>query len=227
MIDAVVDWAGTNDINVYVTDNICPGFIDLKAGRCNVITRAEGPAKPERVSFATTTAAGKIWTFWIYNNGASDESGNIEMAVTTQGPIPAEPSPAAPSSTPAPGCNNPTCTLAPGPVVRYAIKVRTIDTGKFNYRDPTQDENGRWIVHPDEFVVFDSTQKNAGGQLCQVQHYPPEWSTEDPDGILSFREGQNNPFLLRTDINKKGLVKVQATVDGVESNVLEVISVAR
>jgi hypothetical protein len=227
MIDAIVDWAGTNDINVYVTDNVCPGFVDLKAGRCNVITKAEDTAKPERVSFATTTAPGKIWTFWIYNNGSGDESGSIEMGVTTQGPIPAQSSPSAPSATPAPGCNNPTCTLAEGPVVRYTIKVRTIDTGKFKYRDPTQDENGRWIVHPDEFVVFDSTQKNAAGNLCQVQSYPPHWSKDDPGNIMSFRDGQNNPFLLRTDINKKGEVSVQASVDGIDSNVLELISVAR
>ena len=136
------------------------------------------------------------------------------------------PSPAAtprPSPVPTP---DPRIGLAPGPVTRYTIKVRTIDTGGFNYRDPIQDPEGRWIVYPGEFVVFDSTQKNAGGQLCEVKNYPPKW-TVDNGVVIILREGQNNPFLLRTDVGKKGTAKIQATVDGVESNVLEVIATGR
>jgi hypothetical protein len=189
-----------------------------------VITKSDGVSKPERVSFSTSTSAGKIWTFWIHNNGTSPESGNMEMGVTTVGPPPAATPTPAPSGTP--NKDNPTLGLAPGPVTRYTIKVRTIDTGGFNYRDPIQDPEGRWIVYPGEFVVFDSTQKNAGGQLCEVKSYPPIW-TVDNGVVIILREGQNNPFLLRTDVGKKGTAKIQATVDGVESNVLEVVATGR
>jgi hypothetical protein len=213
-LDATVDWNGNNDVNLYVTDNTCPGFVDLKAGGCNVVAKADGTAKPERLTFTTT--AGRIWTFWIYNNGSSSESGAMEVGITSD----TQPAPA-PTPTPTSGGNDPRSGLAPGPVVRYTIKVRTIDKGNFDYRDPFQDADGNWIVYPDEFVVFDSTQKNAAGDLCQWVR-DPEWNVDDPTGVLHIR-GSSQPFLLRTDVLKnKGTVQVQASIDGVKSNVLNV-----
>ena len=79
----------------------------------------------------------------------------------------------------------------------------------------------------DEFVVLDSTQKNGSGELCRVENYPPTWSIEQTVGVLVPREGQNNPFLLRLDIGKKGVATVKAKVDGVESNELVLISQPR
>jgi hypothetical protein len=221
MLDVTVDWAGTNDINVYVTDNVCPGFADLRAGRCNLITKAESPtAKPEQLTFSTATAPGRIWSVWIYNNGVSAESGTMEVGVTTDRPIAATPTPAAPAPT---SGGNPTAGLAPGPVVRYTIKVRSIgEKGDSAQRDPSQDAEGNWIVHPDEFVVFDSTQKNADGLLCQTKGLPV-WSIDDPGQILTVL-GSSNPFLLRVQFNRKGTVNIQASVDGVESNVLSMLS---
>ena len=97
MLDAVVDWAGDNDINVYVTDNVCPGFQELRAGACPVIVKADSAAgKPERVSWSTTTAAGRIWTVWIYNNGTREESGTMEVGITTAETVIAVPSPTPP-----------------------------------------------------------------------------------------------------------------------------------
>src|SRR4029077_10676407 len=40
-IDGMLEWNGGNDMNLYVTDNSCPGFSDLRAGRCNVVVRAD------------------------------------------------------------------------------------------------------------------------------------------------------------------------------------------
>jgi hypothetical protein len=111
-------------------------------------------------------------------------------------------------------------------VARYTIKVRSIDQGNFSYRDPFQDSVGRWVVYPGEFLVFDSTQKNAGGELCTWVN-DPKWSLEDPTGVLELRPGQNNPFLLRTDVKKKGEMSLSATIDGVQSNVLEISAVGR
>jgi hypothetical protein len=217
-LDATIDWAGNNDIKVYVTDNTCTGFNDLRAGRCNMITKADGTAKPQKVSFATQ--AGRIYSFWIYNNGTSAENGSMEVGITTAQPLPpaAEPTPPPPGSDPRAG-------LAAGPVVRYTIKVRTIDTGGFNYRDPQEDQEGNWIVHPGEFVVFDSTQKNAEGLQCKWVDNP-EWFWNDPSGSWNVK-GSSQPFLLRVDIKKKGLVEVSAQIDGVRSNTLRVLSAAR
>ena len=208
-VDATLDWGGGNDMNLYVTDNTCSGFANLRAGACAIVARAESTtSKPERVSFNTT--AGKTYTFWIYNNGASQESGQLEVGETTSGEPVAQPSPTPGSST------DPQSDLAPGPVYSFAIKVRTIDQGSFDYRDPFQDQaSGFWIVHPNEFVVFDSTQKNINGDRCKYKN-DPEWFYEDPDGVFS-RRGSSQPFLLRVDIVKKGLVKVWAVIDGVDS----------
>ncbi len=228
ILDATVDWAGGNNINVFVTDNVCPGFLDVQAGRCPVIVKSDGTSKPERVTWSTTTAAGRIWTVWIHNAGTSNESGTMEVGVTsTDVPIVATPPTPAPST--APG-GNPTSNLAPGPVVRYTIKVRSIDVnggGGSTFRDPLQDSEGRWVVHVDEFVVLDSTQKNGAGELCKVQSYPPSWSIDQAADVLVPREGQNNPFLLRMDIRKKGTATVKARVDGVDSNELVLISQPR
>lgn len=221
-LDTTVNWAGGNDINVYVTDNVCPGFIDLRAGRCNVIARAEGTAKPERLSWSTTTAAGRIWSVWIYNNGSTPESGSMEVGITTAEPL----VPTAPTPTPTPNSGAPTDprdSLAPGPIVRYTIKVRSIDLGGFDYRDPSQNAEGQWVVHPNEFVVFDSTQKNANGELCKWEA-PPRWFVEDDAGVLEPR-ASSQPFLFRADVRRRGTFRISAKIDGIDSNVLEVVSV--
>jgi hypothetical protein len=217
-IDGTLDWAGSADMNLYVTDNTCPGFNTLKGGGCNVLVRAEGGAKPERLTF--TAAANRIYTFWIHNNGTAMESGSLTVGDTTTQPITQQPSPS-PGATP-----DPRAGLSPGPVTRYTIKVRSIDTGGKVYRDPFQDSAGRWVVYPGEFVVFDSTQKNAGGEIC-VWINNPAWEPNDPTGVLVLRPGQNEPFLLRTDVDHKGEMSLTATVDGVTSNVLEISAVGR
>ena len=221
-IDGMLDWNGSADMNLYVTDNVCAGFTTLKAGGCTVLARAEGTAKPEQLTF--TAAANKIYTFWIHNNGTATETGTLTVGDTTTQPISQPP---APGPAPSPGATpDPRAGLAPGPITKYAIKVRSIDNGNKVYRDPFQDSAGRWVVYPGEFVVFDSTQKNAGGELCAwIQN--PEWALEDPTGVLAPRDGQNNPFLLRTDVKKKGEMSLSATIDGVTSNVLEISAVGR
>lgn len=80
-------------------------------------------------------------------------------------------------------------------------------------------------MHPDEFVVFDSTQKNANNEECQWIK-DPEWTVED-DNYVTQILGSSQPFLLRMNVTSKGTFKVQAVLDGIESNLLSVCSVKR
>jgi hypothetical protein len=173
-------------IDVYWTDGRCPGFPNLQAGQCTVLARAEGVTKPKRLTFNNTTA-NAVYNFWIYNAGSSQESGALEVGVTTNGPV------VVASPTPLPGggggSTDPRANLPAGPVTQAKVAVRSIDTGGFNYRDATQDDNGNWIVHPGEFVVFDFSQRNGAGEKCQWIH-DPEWDVSDDDEIVEVRGQQ-------------------------------------
>jgi len=141
------------------------------------------------------------------------------------------PTPPPPTATPHPAATptpDPRIGLAPGPVTRYTIKVRTVNNGE---RDAEPDASGRFIVHPGERVDFDSTQKNAGGDICQWINNP-EWrinnsgcaeETTCAGGVVA-RRGSSQPFLLKTTIEQTGTFTVQASIDGVASNVLEMRS---
>ncbi|HVR70772.1 MAG TPA: hypothetical protein VMT87_07990 [Vicinamibacteria bacterium] len=141
-------------------------------------------------------------------------------------------SPAAPNPTPAPTANptpaptptpDPQANLAPGPVTRFDIKVRSIalcrgseDLDCNAFRPKTQDPDGAWVVCEGDFVVFDGNQVNAQGQECKWASNPV-YTVDDPDGVLS-RLNSSNPFLLRTDVVGRGDVKISAEIDGIGSN---------
>ena len=221
MMDVTVDWGNAaNRIDVYATDGRCPGFPNLQAGQCTVLARAEGVTKPKRLTFSNTTA-NAVYNFWIYNAGTTTESGALELGITTNGPITV----ASPSTLPGGGTTDPRTNLPPGPVTQAKVAVRSIDTGGFNYRDPQQDENGNWIVHPGEFVVFDFSQRNGAGEKCQWIK-DPEWDVSDDDEIVEVK-GSSQPFLLRVDILHKGFFEVTGEIDGIKANVLTVVSVSQ
>jgi hypothetical protein len=221
-MDATVDWGNpANEIDFYATDGRCPGFVDLQAGRCTVLARAEGAPKPKKLSFSNTTA-NAVYNFWIFNRGTSTETGAMEVAVTTIGPPPVQVTPTpAPSGTP----GDPRAGLPPGPVTQAKVAIRSINIGDFEYRDPQQDSAGNWIVHPGEFVVFDLSQRNGAGEKCQWIK-DPEWQVTDDDSILNVK-GSSQPFLLRVDVNRKGYFEVTASIDGINANILPVISAAQ
>ena len=221
-MDATVDWGNpSNTINVYATDGRCPGYVELQAGVCTILARAEGAAKPKRVSFSNTVTNG-VYLFWIFNAGTSSESGGLEIGVTTQGPIVNPPATGSPSPTPS-GGGDPRAGLPPGPVTQAKVAIRSIDQGGFDYRDPQQDSAGNWIVYPGEFVVFDLSQRNGAGEKC-AWIKDPEWHVDDEAGAVEPK-GSSQPFLLRVNIAHKGYFEVSATIDGVESNILPVLSV--
>jgi hypothetical protein len=224
-LDVTTNWPGDDNIDVYATDASCPGFDAVTSGACPILAKGVSPtAKPERITFATQ--AGKIYTIWIVNLGSTTEAVNLEFGITTAGPIP-QPVAATPAPGSSPGTPRASPTppdLAPGPVAQLKAYIKTIDTGDFTYRPGEQDEDGNWIVHPGEFVVFDLTQRNGAGLICNWI-VDPEWHVDDPDGVLRIKE-TSHPFFLRVVIEHKGHFELQGTIDGIDSNVLRVSSVA-
>jgi hypothetical protein len=70
-------------------------------------------------------------------------------------------------------------------------------------------------------VVFDLTQKNAGGQECKWVN-DPAWTVDDP-GYVFIIKGSSQPFLLRADVDKEeGFIEVRGRIDGVDSNLLKI-----
>jgi len=226
-LDVTASWPGDSNIDIYATDASCPGFESVSSGACAILAKGVSPsAKPERITFPTQT--GKIYTIWTVNLGGTTEPVNLEFGITTVGPIQ---QPTAGQPTPAPGATpgapraSPTPSdLAPGPVTQLKAYIKTIDIGGFTYRPGEQDEDGNWIVHPGEFVVFDLTQRNGAGLICSWQ-VDPDWHVDDPDGVLRIKES-SHPFFLRVEVEHKGHFELQGTIDGIDSNVLRVSSVA-
>ena len=145
------------------------------------------------------------------------------------GGSPAAPNPSpAPTATPAPNPTptptpDPRANLAPGPVTRFDIKVRSIAPcrGSENldcnmFRPKTQDPDGAWVVCEGDFVVFDGNQANAQGQECRWVT-DPVYTVADPDGVMR-RLDSSNPFLVRTDVVGRGDVTISAVLDGIQSN---------
>jgi hypothetical protein len=210
-VDITVNWPGSGDLNLFVTPNTCANFADVASGRCATLAKSDGAAKPEVARF--NTAANQIYTVWIYNNSQSRESGSFDVGITTNGPI------AQPSTSPS---DDPRSGLAPGPVSRVVLYIYQIRQADGSYRDKFQDAQGRWILHPGEFVVFDSTQLNAAGDKCQWVR-DPEYDLRDGSGVLNVR-GSSQPFLYRTDVVRKGEIELVSSIDGIDSAVLRAIS---
>jgi hypothetical protein len=211
MLDITVNWPGSGDLNLYVTANSCANFADVLSGRCPTLAKADGTAKPETARFNTT--ANQIYTVWIHNRSQSRESGSFDVGITTNGPV----------TTPTPNpSDDPRSGLAPGPVSRVVLYIYQIRQADGTYRDKFQDAQGRWILHPGEFVVFDSTQLNATGDKCQWVH-DPEYDLRDGAGVLNVR-GSSQPFLFRTDVIRKGEIELVSSIDGIDSAVLRAIS---
>jgi hypothetical protein len=85
------------------------------------------------------------------------------------------------------------------------------------------------VVAPGERVDFDSTQKNANNEICRWEN-GPRWfidgasvPEESSSGVV-YRRGSSQPFLLKLTIERRGTFGVQAEIDGVRSNVLDIIA---
>jgi hypothetical protein len=227
MLDVTADWPGDSNIQVYATDQSCAGFDAVTSGGCTILAKADSPgAKPKRITFQTQS--GKIYTIWISNAGTITEPVNLVFGITTAGPIQQPSGAPTPSPSNAPGAPRASPTppdMAAGPVAQLKAYIKTIDTGGFNYRPGEQDADGNWIVHPGEFVVFDMTQRNGAGLICNWI-VDPEWTLDDPDEVLRLKDSSTSPFFLRVVIEHKGHFELYGEIDGIRSNLLRVSSVA-
>ena len=152
------------------------------------------------------------------NSSSSPTGASNPPAVST--PAPTATATPRPAPTPTP---DPRAGLPEGPVDRFSIKVRTVNNGE---RDAEQDGQGRFIVFVGERVDLDSTQKNAGGQICRWTS-DPVWlvngqdiPSETSNGAV-YRRGSSQPFLLKTTMERTGTFQVTARIDGVDSNALD------
>jgi hypothetical protein len=109
-------------------------------------------------------------------------------------------------------------------VARYNIKLHSVrQPNGTELEEPfPQDSQGRYRVNPGDFIVFDSTQKNADGEECQWLN-DPVWKVEDPANAVD-RKPSSNPFLLRVDIVRTGQFIVTASLDGIDAPQTLVIS---
>ena len=134
-----------------------------------------------------------------------------------------QPTPApTPAPTPTP---DPRVNMARGPVTRFTIKPRIVEP---DVRDALQDAQGRFILHREERVDIDGTQKNAANEICAWIN-PPVYLINDramefntSNGVV-YRRGSSQPFLLKMTIESRGAFSVRGTVDGIDSNVLEFV----
>ncbi len=145
------------------------------------------------------------------------------------GGSPAAPNPN-PGGTPAPAPTaaptpDPRIGLAQGPITRFTIKPRIVEP---DVRDPEVDAQGRFILRREERVDVDGTQKNAGNEICRWIN-PPVYLVDGQNmgfntsnGVV-YRRGSSQPFLLKLNIESRGTFSVRATIDGVDSNVLEFV----
>lgn len=141
--------------------------------------------------------------------------------IVTPTPTPTPAPVPTPTPTPSPDYYD---TLAPGPVTRYNIKLHSVrKPDGMELEEPfPQDNQGRYRVNPGDFIVFDSTQKNAEGNECQWIN-DPVWTVDDPANAMD-RRPSSNPFLLRADIVRTGQFTVTASVDGIKAPQTLVIS---
>ncbi len=144
---------------------------------------------------------------------------------------PASPSPTAtptPAPTPTPTPTpDPQAGLAPGPVASVTLYIyQQYHGGKpgqgGTIEDQLRDEQGRRVLHVNDFVVFDSTQKNANNERCKYNN-PPTYYLTDPSGVLNLLGNSGDPFLYRVEVKAKGEFELVSSVDGKDSGVLRAI----
>jgi hypothetical protein len=175
-----------------------------------------------RTPFRTTVLAA-VSAAAVFVSCSGDSGVNPTPQVSPTPQPTASPTPT-PSPTATPGAA--TCTLAPGPVERYAIAPRAQQSN-----DVTTDIRVRarpgfdevWCVDrtKEHRLDFNSAQKNADGRECCFEGDPQWQIVQDSNNMVTSTGTANgNVFNFRVRINPRGqngVVLIQATLDGKRS----------
>jgi hypothetical protein len=140
-------------------------------------------------------------------------------------PTPVAQSTPAPAPAPAP---TPDDGLAGGPVSSVKAYIKTVESperGSNQYRDPQKDADGTFVLYVGEYVVIDSTQRNADGQVCRWRH-DPRYSWDNFDDMMDVRSS-SEPFFFKFEVAQPGIAEVTSLIDGVESNAVKMRAVVR
>ena len=171
-----------------------------------------------RPSLSVAVACALLWSCGGGGSPTQPTPTPLPTATPTPAPVPT------PTPAPTPTPSDYFDTLAPGPVARYNIKLHSVrQPNGTELEEPfPQDSQGRYRVNPGDFIVFDSTQKNANGDECQWLN-DPVWTVDDPANVMD-RKPSSNSFLLRVDIIRTGQFTVTASLDGIKAPQTLVIS---
>jgi hypothetical protein len=140
---------------------------------------------------------------------------------TNPSPVAAAPTPApTPVPTPTPDPNP--LGLASGPVASVKAYIKQVESptrGSGQFREVQKNANDEFVFYVGEFVVLDSTQRNAAGQICRWKR-APYYSWDNFDGMMDIRNS-DDPFFFKFAAARPGYAEVVSVIDGVESNVLK------
>jgi hypothetical protein len=109
----------------------------------------------------------------------------------------------------------------PGPVATVSTRLFVVASEAPNrggevrqgpFYDPDSNTD---VVRVGEFIIFDTTPKNAAGEKCQTRSLPV-WTFENR--TLFEHVVGSQPFQYRVYARRRGIVQVSTVIDGVQSN---------
>lgn len=169
-------------------------------------------------------AAATAAAIFVSCGGDSGTTPTPQASPSTQPTAPPTTTPAASPSPSAPPASQ-SCTLAPGPVAKYAIAPRAQQSNEVTTDIRVRARPGFdevWCIDraKEHRLDFNSAQKNADGRECCWQN-DPVWTVSDPGGfVTSTGTANGNVFNFRLRVDPKGqsgTILVQASIDGVRS----------
>ncbi len=154
--------------------------------------------------------------------------GDKSPTASTPSPLPAAAATPTPAPTPAPTPTPNPLGLAPGPVASLKAYLKTVESptrGSGEFREVQKDADGVFRLYVGEYVVVDSTQRNADGQVC-LWRKDPVYSWDNFDDMMGIK-GSSDPFFFKFEVARPGYAEVTSKMDGVESNELKMRAVKR
>ncbi len=153
--------------------------------------------------------------------------GSSTPATPTPSPTPTPVPQPTPTPAPSPSPSDDRSGYAPGPVVSVKVYLKTVESSRNSrdYRLADKDSEGRFILYVGEFVVVDSTQRNAADEICQWRH-DPIYYWDNFDDMMDIK-GSSEPFFFKFEVARPGIAEVSSSIDGVPSNDLKMVAIRR